>query len=117
MAPELFRGEPPTACADVYSAAIVAYELLVGITPFAGDTPARGAGSASSTEDVELPADARALISPELERVLLRALDKDPPRRFPDAAASRPRSRRRSPPHLDGALNAPLIPRSRDARR
>jgi hypothetical protein len=36
-------------------------------------------------EDIQLPADARALISPELERVLLRALDRDPLRRYPDA--------------------------------
>jgi len=83
MAPELFRGEPPTACADVYAAGVVAYELLVGITPFAGDTPVEVL-QRQLDEEVELPADARALISPELEAVMRRALDKDPSRRFPD---------------------------------
>jgi serine/threonine-protein kinase len=84
MAPEVFRGEAPTARADVYSAAIVAYELLAGVTPFAGEAPLDVLHRQLS-EDIQLPADARALISPELERVLLRALDRDPLRRYPDA--------------------------------
>ena len=35
--------------------------------------------------EVEFPAEARALISPALEAVLRRALEKDPERRYPDA--------------------------------
>jgi eukaryotic-like serine/threonine-protein kinase len=84
MAPEVLRGEPPTARADVYSAAIVAYELIVGMTPFAGEAPL-DVLHRQLAEDIELPADARALISPELERVLLRALNRDPLRRYPYA--------------------------------
>lgn len=84
MAPEVFRGEPPTVRADVYSAAMVAYELIVGVTPFAGEAPL-DVLHRQLAEDIQLPADARALISPELERVLLRALDRDPLRRYPDA--------------------------------
>jgi eukaryotic-like serine/threonine-protein kinase len=84
MAPEVFRGEPPTVRADVYSAAIVAYELIVGVTPFAGEAPL-DVLHRQLAEDVQLPADARALISPELEGVLRRALERDPARRYPDA--------------------------------
>jgi serine/threonine-protein kinase len=84
MAPEVLRGEQPTARADVYSAAIVAYELLVGITPYAGASPLEVLVR-HATEEIEIPADLGALISPELERVLLRALARDPQRRFPDA--------------------------------
>jgi serine/threonine-protein kinase len=84
MAPEVFRGEPPTPSADLYSAAIVAYELIVGVTPFTGETTLEVL-QRHLTEEVAFPAAARALISPELERVLLRALEKDPARRFPDA--------------------------------
>ncbi len=84
IAPELLRGEPATPRADVYAAAIVAYELIVGITPFAGSHPIEVLHQQLSAA-VAFPAGVRALISPELERVLLRALDKDPQRRFPDA--------------------------------
>jgi predicted nucleic acid-binding protein len=84
IAPEVFRGEVPTARADVYSAAIVAYELLVGVTPFGGDTPL-DILERHLTEEIVFPADARALISAELEAVLRRALEKDPLRRYPDA--------------------------------
>lgn len=36
MAPELFRSQTPTAGTDLYSLGMVLYELLCGITPFAG---------------------------------------------------------------------------------
>jgi len=86
MAPEVLRGEVPTTRADVYSAAIVAYELIAGITPFGG-TPLVEVVRRQLTDPVVFPADARALMSPGLEVVLRRALEKDPLRRFPDASA------------------------------
>ena len=58
MAPEVLRGEPPTVRADVYAAAIVAYELIVGITPFGGDAPP-DVLQRQLSEPIELPADAR----------------------------------------------------------
>ncbi len=84
IAPEMLRGEAPSVRSDLYSAAIVAYELIVGLTPFGGDDVLEVLRRQIS-EAVELPAAARALISPQLERVVLRALDKDPARRYPNA--------------------------------
>jgi serine/threonine-protein kinase len=84
MAPEVCRGGPPTIAADIYAAGVVAYELLVGITPFGGDAPLEVIQRQLS-EEVALPDDAREGLSPELERVLLRALAKQPAQRFPDA--------------------------------
>lgn len=84
LAPELFHGDPPTVAADLYSAAIVIYELIAGVTPFPG-------GRVPEVLDRRLappivfPAEVRALISPEVECVLLRALEREPERRFPDA--------------------------------
>ncbi|HSK03680.1 MAG TPA: serine/threonine-protein kinase [Kofleriaceae bacterium] len=84
IAPEMLRGEAPSVRSDLYSAAIVAYELIVGLTPFGGDDVLEVLRRQIS-EAVELPAAARALIPPQLERVVLRALDKDPARRYPNA--------------------------------
>jgi serine/threonine-protein kinase len=84
IAPEMLRGEAPSVRSDLYSAAIVAYELIVGLTPFGGGDVLEVVRRQIS-EPIELPAAARALLSPQLERVVLRALDKDPARRYPNA--------------------------------
>jgi eukaryotic-like serine/threonine-protein kinase len=39
ISPEQARGEPATPASDRYSLAVVAFELLTGRRPFAGDTP------------------------------------------------------------------------------
>jgi serine/threonine-protein kinase len=39
MAPEQFLGTEIDACSDIYSAGIIAYELVVGKRPFAGSNP------------------------------------------------------------------------------
>ncbi len=39
LSPEQARGEPATAASDRYALAVVAFELLTGRRPFAGDTP------------------------------------------------------------------------------
>jgi eukaryotic-like serine/threonine-protein kinase len=39
LAPEQARGEPATAASDRYALGVVAFELLTGRRPFAGDTP------------------------------------------------------------------------------
>jgi eukaryotic-like serine/threonine-protein kinase len=40
LAPEQARGESATAASDLYALGVVAFELLTGRRPFAGDTPA-----------------------------------------------------------------------------
>ena len=39
MAPELFNAEVPSPAADVYAVGITLYELLAGVSPFAGGSP------------------------------------------------------------------------------
>ncbi len=86
LAPEVVLGETPTVASDLYAAGIILYELLTGATPFGGgiavDILAR------HVEDVVIPPSLRrsdGAIPPCLDQLVLRALDKDPARRFADA--------------------------------
>lgn len=86
MAPEVIRGQPPAAAADLYGAGAMLYELLTGATPFAGDTPAE-----IMTRHLCEPVIPPSLRRPDrgigraLDDVVLRALAKDPAVRFRDA--------------------------------
>jgi serine/threonine-protein kinase len=86
MAPEQFRGEEADRRADLYAAAVVLFELLTGLRPFAG----RGASELMYQVLNEPPRRATALnprLPLELDAVLERALAKAPDDRFQDAAA------------------------------
>ena len=77
ISPEQARGEPATPASDRYALAVVAFELLTGRRPFAGDTPTTEAfahlnASVPSVGDVD-PTLPRALDS-----VFRSALAKDP---------------------------------------
>jgi serine/threonine protein kinase len=50
MAPEVFRGEPFTGKADVYSFAMIAYHLFEGLPPFANVEPFEAARVAAMEE-------------------------------------------------------------------
>jgi eukaryotic-like serine/threonine-protein kinase len=87
MAPEVIRGEGSTPASDIYAAGVILYELICGATPF-------GSGSSSEilhrhlTENV-IPPSLRCErdVPPILERIVMRALEKDPRKRFVTAAA------------------------------
>jgi hypothetical protein len=88
MAPEVIRGEGAVAASDLYAVGVIIYEMITGKTPFVTD---------SSSETIErhlhdmvvLPSLRRPdrFIPIALERAVMRALEKDPARRFPSAAA------------------------------
>jgi len=86
MAPEVIGGAVPGVASDIYAAGIILYEMIVGATPFAG-SPLTQIFTRQLTETVRLPKNARYLAATALERVVLRALDKEPHRRFPTARA------------------------------
>ncbi|MCC6651082.1 MAG: protein kinase, partial [Candidatus Eisenbacteria bacterium] len=88
MAPEQIRGDKVDARTDLFAFGIVFYEMLTGRRPFSGRT------SADVTTSIlrDLPAavqSVRAELSPTLDRIVGRCLEKDAARRFSSAAELR----------------------------
>src|SRR6202163_1666543 len=84
MAPEQVKGQKPDARADVWSAGAVLYEMSTGKQPFGELT--RGPLIAAILERAPVPPhEVNPKISEGLERVILRALQKDPKERYQSA--------------------------------
>lgn len=84
--PEQVRGEPLTTLTDVYSLGVLLYELLTGTNPhrFANSTLAEMQRVICNEEPAK-PSTVRP-IAAELDNIILKALDKDPARRYVSAA-------------------------------
>ncbi len=84
MAPEQFQGKPRPA-SDQYALAVTIYEWLCGKRPFDGDANALGYQHVH-----DAPPSLRTLqptITPTIERVVFKALAKDPHQRFASVTA------------------------------
>ncbi len=86
MSPEQAADEPLGPASDLYSLAVVAYEMLTGRVPFAADTPAATL-LAHVTKPLPPTRELKGELSAHLEEVLRKALAKRPEDRFPSAAA------------------------------
>jgi len=84
VAPELVRGQSVDGRADLYSLGVLLYEVLTGEPPFRGGSPADVAAQHVRATPVP-PRQVRADLSPGLETVVLRALEKDSRRRYQTA--------------------------------
>jgi serine/threonine-protein kinase len=84
LSPEQARGGEVDPRSDLYSLGVVLYELLTGKTPFDGDTPVEIAMKHLSNAP-KPPSSLRPEIPTELDKVVLRALSKNPDERYQSA--------------------------------
>jgi serine/threonine-protein kinase len=91
MSPEQSRGERADHRSDLYAVGVILYQMVVGKKPFVAESPL--SILRMQIEDTPPPPRVAALasgndaIDERLELAILRALEKDPAARWPDAAA------------------------------
>jgi hypothetical protein len=88
MSPEQARGDPLDPRTDLFSFGTVLYEMASGQRPFDGQTSAAISDSILHTSPSPLSA-ANPLVSSDLDRVIRKALEKAPGKRFASAADMR----------------------------
>jgi beta-lactam-binding protein with PASTA domain len=84
LSPEQAQGLPVSAQSDLYSIGIILYELLTGQLPFDGES-AVAIALKQVNQAPQPPSLLNPAVGPELDAVVMRALEKQAPRRFVDA--------------------------------
>lgn len=86
LSPEQASGLMPTPASDIYSAGVVAFEMLTRQLPFEAESPV--AVALRHVQD-EPPAPSSLLpgVPPAVDAIVLKAMDKDPTKRFQNAGA------------------------------
>jgi serine/threonine protein kinase len=88
FSPEQAKGETVDARSDLYSTAIVLFEMLTGRAPFQGNTPIAVAYQHVS-EQPPAPRSLNPRLTSQMDAVVLRGLEKDKTRRYQSAAEFR----------------------------
>ena len=86
LSPEQAQGFDVTAVSDLYSIGVILYEALTGRVPFEADS-AVAVAMKQVSQTPQRPSSINHLVSPALDAVVMRALEKDPGQRFQSADA------------------------------
>lgn len=85
MAPEQLKGGPADPRSDLWAAGVVLYEMTTGKRPFQQNNPALLINSILNDQPA-VPSTVASGVNGSLENIILKALDKDPSRRYQSAA-------------------------------
>jgi len=81
MSPEQIKGERGTASADIYAVGVILYEMLSGHPPFEGEN-VFAVMNQHATQDPPSILKFRPDLSPELATVIMKAIRRDPEKRY-----------------------------------
>jgi eukaryotic-like serine/threonine-protein kinase len=84
MAPEQVQGQPLTRRTDIFAASVVLWEILTGRRLFFGDSDADSLRRVLNDE-VPVPSSIVPELPPELDRVVMRGLERDASKRYATA--------------------------------
>ena len=85
MAPEQVKGKRGDARTDIYSLGAMLYEMVTGALPFEADNPFM-VMNARVTGDPKAPRAVNPAVPPEVEELILHAMERDPGKRFQTAS-------------------------------
>ena len=86
LSPEQAQGHDVTPVSDLYSIGVILYEALAGRVPFEGES-AVAVAMKQVAQTPQRPSSINPQVSPALDAVVMRALEKEPGQRFQSADA------------------------------
>jgi serine/threonine-protein kinase len=86
LSPEQAQGFETTSVSDLYSIGVILYEALTGRVPFEGES-AVAVAMKQVSQTPQRPSSINPRVSPALDAVVMRALEKEPGQRFQSADA------------------------------
>ena len=84
ISPEQVKGKRGDARSDVYSLGIMFYEMLTGKVPFSGPNPFVIMNERLLNNPIP-PREVNPEVTPQLQEIIYRALERDPNKRYPNA--------------------------------
>jgi serine/threonine-protein kinase len=84
ISPEQVKGKRGDGRSDIYAAGVMLYEMLTGKAPFVGENPLVTMNERLLNNPIP-PREVEPSITPQMQEIIYRALERDPKNRYPKA--------------------------------